>query len=277
MTQATFAPLYISHGSPMTSLEASAAKTAWEHLAQRWANNLAKPTAVLAISAHTLTREPVLLAADHHEAVHDFSGFPEELYELRYPAPGAPALAQRVAGLIQSAGLPVHTLQESGMDHGIWTPLRTLFPEGDVPVLPLGWPPHWSPTQLFALGQALAPLVDEGVLIMGSGAITHNLRLWAGGQGDVDALEFPESAAFRTWMAERSAAADWPALLDYRRQAPHAAHMHPTDEHLLPFFVAAGAAGSNPVGQRLHESVTWGHLGMDLYAFGPQAHQLQPL
>ena len=163
------------------------------------------------------------------------------------------------------------------MDHGIWTPLRTLFPQGDVPVLPLGWPPHWSPSQLFALGQALAPLVDEGVLIMGSGAITHNLRLWAGGRGDVNAPEYPESAAFRTWMVERSAAADWPALLDYRRQAPFAAHMHPTDEHLLPFFVAAGAAGGTPMGLRIHESVTWGHLGMDIYAFGPAAATLQPL
>jgi 4,5-DOPA dioxygenase extradiol len=261
----------------MTSLEASAAKTAWQHLAQTLAQRAAKPTAVLAISAHTLTREPLLLAAKHHEAVHDFSGFPPELYALRYPAPGTPELARRVSALINSAGLPVHLVDEGGMDHGIWTPLRTLFPDGDVPVLPLGWPPHWTPTQLFALGQALAPLVDEGVLIMGSGAITHNLRLWAGGHGDVNAPEYPESAAFRTWMAERSAAADWPELLDYRRQAPFAAHMHPTDEHLLPFFVAAGAAGAKPTGLRIHDSVTWGHLGMDIYAFGPAAAALQAL
>ena len=261
----------------MTALEASAAKTAWERLAQRFASGPTPPTAVIAISGHTLTREPVLLAAPQHEAVHDFSGFPAELYALRYPAPGAPALAQRVASLVERAGLPLHVLPEGGMDHGIWTPLRTFFPDGQVPVLPLGWPPHWSPSQLFALGQALAPLVDDGVLILGTGAITHNLRLWAGGRGAVDAPEIPESAAFRTWMAERAAAADWPALLDYRRQAPHAAHMHPTDEHLLPFFVAAGAAGAKPVGLRLHESVTWGHLGMDIYAFGPQAQALQPL
>ncbi|TDM05010.1 MAG: dioxygenase [Ideonella sp. MAG2] len=277
MAHPPFPPLFISHGSPMTALEASAAKTAWEHLAHRWASGEARPVAVVAISGHTLTREPVLLAAEWHEAIHDFSGFPGELYALRYPVPGAPALAKRAAALIEQAGLPIHTLQEGGMDHGIWTPLRTLFPQGDVPVLPLGWPPHWSPAKLFELGQALAPLVDDGVLILGSGAITHNLRLWAGGRGEVNAPEIPESAAFRTWLAERSEAADWPALLDYRRQAPHAAQMHPTDEHLLPFFVAAGAAGSNPVGRRLHASVTWGHLGMDLYAFGPQASALQPL
>lgn len=261
----------------MTALEASAAKSAWEQLAQRLARRVAPPTAVIAISGHTLTREPVLLAAEHHDAVPDFAGFPAELYALRYSASGAPALALRVASLIERAGLPVHTLLEGGMDHGIWTPLRSLFPGGPVPVLPLGWPPHWSPAQLFALGHALAPLLDEGVLILGTGSITHNLRLWAGGRGAVDAPEIPESAAFRTWFAELAAAADWPALLDYRRQAPHAAHMHPTDEHLLPFFVAAGAAGSTPLGQRLHESVTWGHLGMDLYAFGPEAAALQPL
>lgn len=267
--------LYVSHGSPMTALDAGQAGEFWRRLGPALDAAFGRPRAILAVSAHSLTREPVLLAAERHEAVYDFSGFPEALYRLRYDAPGAPALAERVAALLQGAGLPVHTLDEGGMDHGIWTPLRSMYPQADVPVLPLAWPPNWAPARLRALGQALAPLAAEGVLVMGSGAITHNLRLFAGGRGAVDAPEREESAAFRSWFAARSQAADWSALDDYRHQAPHAAFMHPTDEHLLPFFVAAGAGGEAQPGLRLHDSLTYGHLGMDVYAFGPQAPRLE--
>lgn len=267
-------PLYVSHGSPMTALDAGQAGDFWRRLGPALDQAFGRPLAILAVSAHSLTREPVLLAAGRHEAVYDFSGFPEALYRLRYDAPGAPELATRVAALLAEAGLPVRSLDEGGMDHGIWTPLRSMYPQADVPVLPLAWPPHWPPARLMDLGRALSPLTAEGVLVMGSGAITHNLRLFAGGRGPVDAPERPESAAFRQWMAERSAAADWTALQDYRRLAPHAAFMHPTDEHLLPFFVAAGAGGAGQPGVRLHDSLTYGHLGMDVYAFGPQAQRL---
>jgi 4,5-DOPA dioxygenase extradiol len=147
-----------------------------------------------------------------------------------------------------------------------------MWPAADMPVLPLAFPPDWSPARLFALGQALAPLTDEGVLVLGSGSITHNLRLvFANSRPPLDAPEIAECAAFRRWFAERAAAADWPALLDYRRQAPHAVLMHPTDEHLLPFFIAAGAGG---VGRRLHQSLTYGCLGMDAYGFGESAAAL---
>ncbi|WP_374562072.1 dioxygenase [Ideonella sp.] len=267
-------PLYISHGSPMTALDAGDAGAFWRRLGPAIRTAFGTPKAILAISAHSLTREPVLLAAARHEAVYDFSGFPDALYRLRYDTPGAPALAERVATLLRAAGLPVHVDNDGGLDHGIWTPLRSMFPDADIPVLPLAWPPNWKPEALFKLGQALAPLASEGVLVMGSGAITHNLRLWAGGRAPIDSPEIRESAAFRGWVRERAAAGDWPALFDYRAQAPHAAHMHPTDEHWLPFYVAAGAAGDAPTGQRLHDSVTYGHLGMDAYAFGPQAARL---
>ena len=267
------APIFVSHGSPMTALEPGAAGRFWTALGQKIDRVAQRPSAILAISAHTLTREPVLLAAPQHTTVHDFSGFPDALYALRYDTAGAPALASRVAGLIQAAGLPVHQVEKGGLDHGIWTPLRFAYPAADVPVLPLGFPPDWTPTQLFALGQALAPLADEGVLIMGTGSITHNLGMLFGGgpMPALDAPEIPASAAFRTWFAQRSAAADWPALLDYRRQAPNAALMHPTDEHLLPFFVAAGAGGEQAGAVRLHDSLTYGCLGMDAYAFGEAA------
>jgi len=267
-------PLFLSHGSPMTALEPGAAGAFLERLGPALvALGGARPKAILAVSAHTLTREPVLLAAARHDTVHDFGGFPDALYQLRYDSPGSPVLAQRVAGLLRAAGLPVHVSPEGGLDHGIWSPLRFTFPEADIPILPLGFPPDWSPARLFALGQALAPLADEGVLVMGTGSITHNLRLLFGAtRPPLDAPEIPASAAFRQWFAQRSAAADWPALLDYRTQAPHAVAMHPTDEHLLPFYVAAGAAGgAAPASTRIHDSITYGCLGMDAYAFGGQA------
>lgn len=271
----TLPPLFISHGSPMTALEPREAGAFMQRLGPAITAAFGRPKAILAISAHSLTREPVLLAAPRHEAVYDFGGFDPKLQTLRYDAPGAPGLAARVMSLLQDAGIPVHRSDEGGLDHGIWTPLRYMFPDADIPVLPLAWPPDWSPARLFALGTALAPLAAEGVLIVGSGSLTHNLRLVFGGNRPaIDAPEIPESAAFRDWVAERAGAADWPALFDYRHAAPHGVLMHPTDEHWLPFYVAAGAAGAAKAGQRVHDSLTFGCLAMDAYAFGPWAQHL---
>jgi 4,5-DOPA dioxygenase extradiol len=235
-----------------------------------------RPKAILAVSAHTAARAPVLLAGTHHEAIYDFGGFDPALYTLRYDAPGAPDLARRVADLMSAAGLPVHLTPEGGLDHGNWTPLRYMYPDADVPVLPLAFVPTQRPAQQFALGESLAPLADEGVLVLASGSITHNLRrvFEHGLRGPVDRPEIAESAAFRHWMLARSAARDWEALFDYRARAPHAADMHPTDEHLLPWYIAAGAGGREHAPLRLHDSVTYGSLGMDAYAFGAQATRL---
>jgi 4,5-DOPA dioxygenase extradiol len=274
----TLPSLFLSHGSPMTALEPREAGAFMLALGPALEAAFGRPKAIVIASAHTLTREPALLAAPRHEAIYDFGGFDPRLRQLRYDAPGSPALAARVGGLLQGAGLPVHRLAEGGLDHGIWTPLRYMFPRAEIPVLPLGWPPTWTAARLFALGQALAPLAREGVLVLGSGSITHNLQRVFGGSGKVDvaAAATPESTAFRTWWAERTAAADWPALLDWENQAPHAALMHPSSEHLLPFFIAAGAAGEPGPGARLHASLTFGDLGMDAYAFGPWG-RAQPL
>jgi 4,5-DOPA dioxygenase extradiol len=268
--------LFISHGSPMIALEPGAAGAFLQRLGPAIDATFGRPRAVLALSAHTLTREPAALAAARHEAVYDFGGFDERLYAMRYDAPGAPALADRVSELLAPASLPLHRLERGGLDHGIWTPLRYMYPGADVPVLPLGWSPYTSPADLFALGAALAPLAHEGVLVIGSGSITHNLRrvAMAGMHRQSTPPEAPESAAFRAWFAARSAARDWTSLFDYRAQAPHAADMHPTDEHLLPWYVAAGAGGLEAPPQRLHESATHGVLGMDTYAFGPAAGRL---
>ena len=274
-TIAPLAPIFLSHGSPMTALEPGEVGLFWQRLGPALAAG-GKPKAILAVSAHSLAREPLLMAADRHRTVHDFGGFPAPLYQLRYDSPGAPALAQPVAMLLHGAGLPAHLTKDGGLDHGIWAPLRFVWPDADIPVLPLAFPPDWSPTQLMALGRALAPLTQQGVLIYATGSITHNLRLLSGpgGRPALAAPEIPQSAAFRHWFAQHSAAADWPALLDYRQQAPHAALMHPSDEHLLPFYVAGGAAGATPVGLRLHDSLTYGCLGMDAYAFGDNAAAL---
>lgn len=268
--------IFVSHGSPMIALEPGAAGAFMQRLGPAIAATFGRPKAILAVSAHTAARAPVLLAAARHEAVYDFGGFDPKLSTLRYDAAGAPALADRVEALLGGHAIAVHKLAQGGLDHGIWTALRYLFPEADIPVLPLAFVPSQSPAEQFALGEALAPLAAEGVLILGTGSITHNLRrVFAGGlRGKSEQPEIPESAAFRGWMRDRSAARDWDALFAYRQRAPHAVDMHPTDEHLLPWYVAAGAGGREAVPVRLHDSVTLGSLGMDAYAFGSGASAL---
>jgi len=265
--------IFLSHGSPMVALEPGAAGAFLQRLGPAIDAAFGRPRAIVTVSAHTLTREPVLLAAARHDTVHDFGGFPDALYRLRYDAPGAPALAPQVAQRLADAGIAVRVVDEGGLDHGIWTVLRHAYPEADVPILPLAFVPSQGPAQQFALGEALQGLGREGVLVLGSGSITHNLRRLFRAQGmpAADAAEIPESAAFRSWMAERSAMHDWEALLDYRALAPFAVDMHPTDEHLLPWYVAAGAGGREHAPVRLHDSVSHGALGMDAYAFGEGA------
>ena len=271
-----YAPVFLSHGSPMTALDAGPAGAFWRRLGRaidaRVAAGASPPAATVALSAHTLARRAVTLAGARHEAVHDFGGFPKALYDLRYAVDGVPCLAPHVEQLLQWAGIEVEHGDASGLDHGIWVPLRSIRPRADIPVLPVAFPPNWTPAQLFELGAALSPLIDEGVWIVATGSITHNLRLGLPRAEPVP--ELPASAAFRAWFADRSAARDWPSLLDYRTLAPEATFMHPTDEHLLPWFIAAGAGGRDDAPIRLHASVAGGHLGMDAYAFGADAPAL---
>lgn len=267
-------PLFVSHGSPMIALEPGATGAFFGHLGRAIDAHFGRPRAIVAVSAHTATRQPVLLGAARHETVHDFGGFPQALFDLRYDAPGAPALAREVAGRLHAAGMAATVLDEGGLDHGIWTVLMHLWPQPTIPVVPLSLVPTAPPAAQFAIGEALGGLADEGVLVLGTGSITHNLRLLML-SGRAEGLpERHESAEFRRWVHERAVARDWAALFDYRRQAPHAALMHPTDEHWLPFYAPAGAGGRGHVPVRLHDHVTFGVLGMDAYAFGPQAGAL---
>jgi 4,5-DOPA dioxygenase extradiol len=266
--------VFISHGSPMIALEPGAAGAFLKTLGPAIDKTFGRPRAVVVASAHTTAREPVVLAGPQHEAIHDFD---PRLNEMRYDAPGSPEVAAEVAGLLKNAKLPVHVINEGGLDHGIWTALRYIYPDADIAIVPVAFVPTHGPAQQFALGQALAPLRLENVLVLGTGSITHNLRrVFAGGsQSQSNVPEIAESAQFREWMREKGAAGDWAALADYRRLAPHAADMHPTDEHLLPWFVAAGAGGMQSPAIRLHDSVTHGVLGMDAYAFGTEAPTLE--
>jgi len=268
--------LFVSHGSPMIALEPGAAGAFMQRLGPQIDATFGRPKAIVSVSAHTAARVPVLLAAPRHAAIYDFGGFDPKLRTLRYDAPGAPYLAPRVAALLEAAGIGVQSVAEGGLDHGAWTALRYIYPAADIPVLPLAFVPDQSPAEQFKLGQALAPLAAEGVLVLGSGSITHNLRrVFVNGlRAPTDQPEIPESAAFRRWIHERSGARDWDALFAYRSRAPHAVDMHPTDEHLLPWYVAAGAGGRDAAPIRLHDSVTLGSLGMDAYAFGPEAGRL---
>jgi len=256
----TLPSLYISHGSPMTALQPGLTGTRLTELA----GTLPKPRAIVMASAHWLSHRPQVGTAMAPETIHDFRGFPAALYELRYPARGAPVLAARVMQLL--AELAPVADPERGLDHGAWVPLRLLYPDADIPVVPISLQPELGPAHHYALGRALAPLRDEGVLVIGSGSITHNLHdLGAGYSAERQA---PYVKPFIEWIQQKLASSDVEALLDYRRQAPFAERAHPTDEHLLPLFVALGAAGARAHAQRIDAGIDMGLLAMDIYRFG---------
>lgn len=261
----TLPSLYISHGSPMTALHPGRSGQALAELA----SELPRPKAIVIASAHFLARKPVVGGADRPETVHDFGGFPRELYDMRYPAPGQPKLAERVRDLLDDAGLDPVIDPQHGLDHGVWTPLHLLYPRADIPVVPLSIQPMLGPAHQLAVGRALAPLREEGVLIIGSGSITHNLHDFRGGYNQ--ARQAPYVQPFIGWFEQKLAANDDDALLDYRRQAPFAAQAHPTDEHLLPIYLAYGAGGTQPMARRIDAGVDMGFLAMDIYRFDTRA------
>lgn len=278
--------LFLSHGSPMIALEPGEAGLFMQRLGVAIRAQWGAPRAIVIVSPHTATPTPFVLGGAHHDTVHDFGGFPPALYEVVYDAAGEPDLAREVARRLQQAQVAATWTPHSGLDHGIWTTLMHLFPAADalnVPVVPLSLTPQASPEQMLAMGRALRGLREEGVLLIGSGSLTHNLRRFFQNPTPTDAPEEPDCAAFRTWVEERTRLGDWPALLAYRTQAPHAVAMHPTDEHWLPFYFAAGAgcesdatvdAATPTTALRLHASVTHGHLAMDAYGFGQAAAKL---
>jgi 4,5-DOPA dioxygenase extradiol len=250
--------LFISHGSPMLALEPGASGPALARLATQ----LPRPRAIVVMSAHWETTELRVTSNPHPPTWHDFGGFPAALYAVQYPAPGDPQLAEQVRQRLNEAGLPTTLDAKRPFDHGAWVPLSLMYPAADIPVVQVSLPSQHGPAYQQQVGQALAALREEGVLLIGSGSITHNLREldWHAGPESVE----PWALAFRDWMIDKLAAGDTPALHDYRRQAPFAVRNHPSDEHLLPLYFARGA------GERFaieHQGFTLGALGMDIYRF----------
>jgi 4,5-DOPA dioxygenase extradiol len=264
MTQ-TQPALFVPHGAPTFALRPGAAGAALVRQGQ----SLPQPRAIVIVSAHWDTAVATVGFADRPETIHDFWGFPDELYGLNYPATGCREAAEEVVAAIRAAGLPVEKDAGRGVDHGAWIPLRLMFPDADVPVIPLSIQSRGGTTQAYRLGQALAPLAARGFLVIASGNITHNLRDYQvaarnSGQTPAYVREFTD------WLAARLASHDIPALLDYRRQAPGALQAHPSDEHLLPLYVALGAGGDTAQARRFHAGIDDYVIAMDAYSFLPQ-------
>jgi 4,5-DOPA dioxygenase extradiol len=259
--------LFLSHGAPTLPLDDVPARAFLQGIGAAIER---RPRAIVVASAHWETEVPTLGAAAQPETIHDFRGFPSALRALRYPAPGAPELAERASDLLCAAGLRSRLDRGRGLDHGAWVPLLLIYPEAGIPVVPLSVQPHLGPAHHLQVGRALAPLRDEGVLVVGSGAFTHDLSRFHGQALDAETPE--DVAAFAGWFEQALREERTCDLVTYRARAPYAAEQHPTEEHLLPLFVAMGASGADAThplrARHLHASAMHGVLRMDAWAFG---------
>lgn len=258
--------LFVSHGAPTVALRDDDYARALRRVGERWP----RPAAVAVISAHFQTHRAVVIGSAPQQRVrHDFGGFPAPLYDLDYPAPGAPAQAGEAGALARAAGFSTLLDPVRPLDHGAWIPLRLAWPEAAVPVFQVSLPDA-GPAELVSLGRALRPLRDEGVVLWGSGGIVHNLgrtRLDA----PRDAPPEPWAAEFDAWVAGRLSAGDLPALLRYRELAPHASLAAPTSEHFDPLFVVLGAAWDGERLETLYDRFHHATLGMRTFALVPGA------
>jgi 4,5-DOPA dioxygenase extradiol len=249
--------LFISHVSPMHALQPGAVRSVWEGVAR----DLPRPKAILISSAHWETNVPALTGTANPETIHDFYGFPKPLYEIQYPAKGSPELASRSIDLLKQSGIKAEQDAIRGLDHGAWSPLLYMYPKADVPVVQVAVQTPLGPRHHVQLGRVLAPLARDGVLIIGSGHMTHNLRD-RGSNGPA-----PYASEFQAWVKEKIDAHDLDSLVNYRALNPHGVRAHPTDEHFLPLFFALGAAGKDYKADRLYDGIEMGALAMDAYRF----------
>ena len=258
----TMPTLFVSHGSPTLIVDDCPARTFLQELGR----TLPRPDAIVAISAHYEESIARITASPKPDTIHDFYGFPQPLYELRYPAPGAPDLARDIAASLQAAGIEAEVDPARGLDHGAWVPLLLMYPQATIPVVQISLSTARGPGYHYQLGQALRPLRERSVLVLGSGSATHNLRElnWR----DQAAAPADWALEFSEWLAEVLNERRDQELLNYRQRAPQAARNHPTEEHFLPLHMVLGVARSHETGQRLHQSFTFGNLAMDTYGFG---------
>jgi len=254
--------LFVSHGAPLFALAPGASGAALSGFAKAvQAQHTLR--GVVIMSPHWMSRTPAVMTTPKPETLHDFGGFPPALYALQYPAPGEPALAQQVIEYLQSAGIEMQADAKRPLDHGAWVPLMHMFPHADVPVVQVALPQSFGPQEVFAMGQALSELRSQGILLIGSGSMTHNLSEFAGD----GAPTAPYVLEFSRWIEDRVVAGDWESLFNYRTLAPHAHRAHPSEDHFLPLFFALGAAGDNSKAQvhYLSREVLYGMLAMDSF------------
>lgn len=256
----SFPSLFVSHGAPTFAIEPGLAGAQLRALGQ----TLGKPGGIVVVSPHWMPRGVEVTSSAKPQTIHDFGGFPAALYSLQYPAPGAPALAARAGQLLQSLGKPVTSNGTRGLDHGAWVPLLHMYPDADVPVVQVSLPRDSTEAQAFALGRALAPLAHEGVLVIGSGSLTHNLYEFR--MGDVTAADY--AVEFTHWIRGAVQRGDSDALLYALDRAPHARRAHPTSDHFLPLLVAAGAGTDTTLATVLDGGIRHGVLAMESYVFG---------
>lgn len=252
--------LFVSHGAPSFALDPGVAGPRLTSLGRA----LPRPEAVLVVSPHWMTPRPRVGTTARPDTIHDFGGFAPALYEIVYPAAGHAALAQRTVEVLQGAGWRAEADERRGLDHGAWVPLRHLYPQADVPVFQVSLPGALDSDSAWAFGAALAPLAGEGVLIVGSGSLTHNLHDFRAGHGREEAY----AAEFAGWVREAVVAGDAARLRQTLAAAPHARRAHPTVEHFLPLLVAAGAAGTSLPATVLEGGIMHGVLSMDSFVFG---------
>ena len=259
--------LFVSHGAPLFAVDAGETGPALTRWGQGLRAQFPALRGVVVMSPHWMARTPQVMTGPQPATWHDFGGFPPALYQLQYPAPGAPALAQEVLALLQAADVPAQGDAQRPFDHGAWVPLMHLFPEADLPVVQVALPVGAGPAEVYAMGAALRDLRSQGVLVMGSGSMTHNLAEFFGGERE----PAPYVLEFSRWIESALERGDMQALLNYRSLAPHAERAHPTEDHFLPLFFALGAAGDDLHANYLSREVMYSMLAMDAFALQPVA------